>query len=94
MKAMPSRTSRFGVDLFGEQAKGGDLQQSAHGLHGLVEAAEAGEGLHEPERAGQEGAFGPGQPIVARGVAIQVRSASIDPWDETSAADRVSPSSA
>jgi hypothetical protein len=56
----------LGVDLLGQEAERvGELQEVGEQLGRFVEAAGAGEGLDQPERTGEEGAFGAGQAVLA-----------------------------
>src|SRR6185295_5239719 len=68
--------SRPGVHLLGVEAEwGGTLEQRPDQLVGLAASSGAGEGLDEPERAGQERAFGAGQAVASGWVAVQQRAA-------------------
>ena len=56
----------------------GEFQEVGEQLGRLVDAAGAGEGLDQPERTGEEGAFGAGQAVLAGRVAVQQGAAGAE----------------
>ena len=64
-----------GVHLLAVQAeRAAEREQFVEQRFGLAGAAGAGEGLDEPERAGQESAFAAGEAVGAWRVAVQQRA--------------------
>src|SRR5690606_24469254 len=68
----------FGVDLFGEQAEVvPPLEESDEDRVRLVEPAEAGERLDEPERANEERAFAAGKAVRAQVPVDELRTCEV-----------------
>ena len=68
-----------GIHLFGEQAEGaGEIEKVREPSGCFAGSAVRGEGLYQPERAGQEGTFASGLSVLAWGVAVDQRAAGIE----------------
>ena len=74
-----------GIHLLGVEAeRARELDERGESIGGFGDPAGAGERLDEPERAGQERAFGAGEPVASGRVAVEERAAGVE-----LAADRV-----
>jgi hypothetical protein len=72
LREVSKETSCQGVDFFAVESDGvGVLEECFEKFCRLVASSREGEGLDEPEGAGQEGPFLSREPVLARGVPVQ-----------------------